>query len=55
MPFALQNSVEMAYKSPCQQTMLSLELAMNFLYHPTLANVLNSRAMALYLLSIMFV
>jgi len=35
--------------------MLSLELAMNFLYYRMLANVLNSRAKAVYLRSTMVV
>jgi len=53
MTLALDNSVETAYKSHCQQTTLSLDLAMNFLYYRTLANVHSSRAKALYLRSTM--
>jgi len=43
----------MAYKS--QQTTLLLELAMNFLYYRTLANVLNSNAKTLCVRSTMVV
>ena len=53
MTLALDNSVATAYKSHCQQTTLSLDLAMNFLYYRTLANVHSSRAKALYLRSTM--